>query len=97
MSVRYKGKPLLRLMELYVLSVIGETSTDEEITLEKMTPRLQQLYGTSGSWQDAIVAAVGFPASFPDDVRGRWEDNKFSGQTQPQQFAEMIVDQYMSS
>lgn len=38
---RYEGKPLLRLLELYVLKAIGELSQESEDALNAMGSKLQ--------------------------------------------------------
>ena len=53
-SGRYEGKPLLRLLECYVLLAIGELSSDDQLVLSEMTPKLQGVYKCSGRW-DQIV------------------------------------------
>ena len=45
---RYEGKPLLRLLELYVLKAIGELSQESEDSLKAMGPKLQAIYGGDG-------------------------------------------------
>lgn len=48
MSSRYDGK-FLRLLELYVLWVIGQLPGEEARRLEGMTPKLADVYGQMGS------------------------------------------------
>ena len=48
---RYNGKPLLRLLELYVLHVIGEISADDAERMVAMTPKLREIYGHSGEFR----------------------------------------------
>lgn len=72
---RYDGKPLLRLLELYVLKAIGELAPAEQETLERMAPKLQAIYGGNGGWQDAVAAAVHLPHDMPDTVQGMWAKN----------------------
>jgi hypothetical protein len=38
---RYDGKPLWRLLDLYVLWAIGELTPDQEGNLNKLAPKLQ--------------------------------------------------------
>jgi hypothetical protein len=101
-SKRYEGRPLHRLLELYVLESIGELSQSDRQNLEKMAPKLKQLYGGGESWHEAIAAAVRLPSDTPSAIRAMWEKNletaRSSGVTlTPQRFAEMFVDDNFSS
>jgi hypothetical protein len=94
---RYDRKPLLKLVELYVLKAIGELSQKEEDTLNAMAPKLQRLYGGGGQWHEAIERAVLMAADTPQQIQGMWARNleiaRANGLTlTPQQFAEMIAD-----
>ncbi|MER9434913.1 hypothetical protein [Mesorhizobium sp. M0618] len=94
---RYDGQPLLRLLELYVLWVIGELSQESEDGLKKMAPKLQSIYGGDGQWHDAIAQAMHMPEGMPAAIRDMWAKNlKIARDNNvtlnPQQFAEMFVD-----
>jgi len=58
---RHDGKPLLRLLELYVLRAIDELPQGEQQTLERISPKLQSIYGGNGKWYDAVAVAVHMP------------------------------------
>lgn len=95
---RYNGKPLLRLLECYVLWAIEHISEEELKALKEMTPKLQQIYKVQGDWQQVISEAVQLPENLPDLIRGLWHKNseivRKAGTTlTAQQFAEMFVDQ----
>jgi hypothetical protein len=94
---RYDGQPLLRLLELYVLWVIGELSQESEDGLKKMAPKLQSIYGGDGQWHDAIAQAMHMPEGMPAAIRDMWARNLEIARVNnvtltPQQFAEMFVD-----
>ena len=98
MTDRYAGKPLLRLLELYVLRAIGQTSQDEEQRLSAMAPKFAEIYDHAGEWHEIIAAAVRLPQDAPDQIRGLWEKNQAIARANgvelsAQQFAEMFVDQ----
>jgi hypothetical protein len=95
---RYDGKPLLRLLELYVLRVIDELAQSEQDTLNAIAPKLQAIYGGGGQWYDAVAAAVRMPSEMPTAIRDMWAKNleitRANGVALPsQQFAEMFVDE----
>ena len=62
---RYDGKPLLRLLELYILNAIGELPLSEQESLNRLAPKLQAIYGGNGQWHEAVGAAVRVPADMP--------------------------------
>src|ERR1700730_2278944 len=97
-SSRYNGKPLVRLLELYVLWAIGELPQAEQDTLNRMAPKLQSIYGGGGEWHDAIAGAMHMPAVMQSAIRDMWVRNLEIARTHgvtlpPQQFAEMFVDE----
>lgn len=97
MNPRYDGKPLLRLIELFVIDAIGELQPSDAAALEAMTPNLQQVYKTTGDWRAAISTAMAFPESMPDAIHGMWTRNQQiaaqNGVTlSAEEFAVMFVD-----
>jgi hypothetical protein len=95
---RYQGKPLLRLLECYVLWAIDQLPANEVNALNQMTPKLQAIYGMQGNWQQIIASAVKLPPNMPTMIRNMWSKNseiarKNQSILTPQQFAEMFVDQ----
>src|SRR4051812_8666199 len=98
---RYQGKPLLRLLECYVLKVIGGLSASETANLVALRPKLAQLYGVQGTWDEIIAVTMKLPSNLPQLIVGMWDRNqgiaKANGVTlSPQQFAEMFVDQNLA-
>jgi len=98
-NARYDGKPLLRLLELYVLKAIDELPLPEQDTLNKMAPKLQAVFGGEGEWHQAVAAAVHMPADMPQVIRDMWAKNLEIARTNnvpalsPQKFAELFVDE----
>lgn len=95
---RYAGKPLVRLLELYVLRSIGELSQSEEQKLMQMAPKLHALYGGSGEWYEAIAASMKMPPSMPTLIADTWKKNLDIAASRgatltPDQSAQMFVDQ----
>jgi len=96
-SARYDGKPLLRLLELYVLWAIAELSSEDENRLVAMAPKLKSTFGGDGSWQSAISASMRLPDDMSELIRANWRKNiniakEHARSLEPQQFAEMFVD-----
>jgi len=98
----YDGKPLLRLLELYVLMVIDELPAGDRQILERMAPKLQAVYGGNGEWHDAVATAVHMPVNMPVAIREMWAKNLEIARTNgvelpPQMFAEMFVDKNLAA
>jgi hypothetical protein len=99
---RYQGKPLLRLLECYVLWAIGHLPEKEASQLRAMTPKLQSIDRVRGDWPHVIATAVQLPAAMPTLIRELWVKNTEIARHNhamltPQQFAEMFVDQNLAS
>ncbi len=95
---RYAGKPLLRLIECYVLWAIDELPEKESAALVSMTPKLREIYRSEGSWQEVIAATLHFGAEMPTRLKALWERNldiarQNNVELTPQQFEEMVVDE----
>jgi hypothetical protein len=98
---RYQGKPLLRLLECYVLSAIGELQSSDEQTLEKVSPKLREVYGLEGQWREVIAQVMHFPANIEEEFRRMWEHNrKLAAENNEtllgEEFARMVVDDNFS-
>jgi hypothetical protein len=96
-NARYDGKPLLRVLDLYVLWAIGELPPDQEDGLKRMAPKLQARFGGGGQWHEAIELAVRIEPDTLEQIRGMWARNleiaRANGLTlSPEEFAMMVVD-----
>jgi hypothetical protein len=94
---RYDGKPLLRLLELYVLDVLGELSEDQIDNLRQIEPKLRETYGVNGSWVEIIGSVMAFPPSLPGDIRDVWRNGLIEATRQsinvdPEEFARHFAD-----
>ena len=95
---RYDGKPLLRLIELWVLWAVGEIDDADQVRLKEMEPKLQKTWGHGGAWHNMIEATLHLPASLPEQLRGMWQRNletaRREGVPPPREmFAKSIADQ----
>ncbi len=98
MSTTRYSKPLVRLLECYVLHAIGQLSESDSVQLKEMQPKLAQVYKCEKTWNAIIETVMKFPQSMPDLIRDNWQKNQeialLNGVVlNPQQFAEMFVDQ----
>jgi len=95
---RYEGKPLVRLLECYVLAAIDQLNDGQLETLQRMEPKLSSIYKRSGTWLEIITDEMEFPESLPVKIREVWESNlarfRASGVAfDPNEFAMAFVDQ----
>lgn len=94
---RYVGKPMLRLLELYVLWSLDELSEDDASRLHSMASKLTGTFGGDGTWQNAIATTMELPEKMPELIREMWTNNQQIAaangvELHAQQFAEMFVD-----
>jgi hypothetical protein len=99
---RYTGKPLVRLLECYVLKAIGHLAAEDEARLSAMEPQLRKVYRHNGSWVHIISSAMEFPNNMPETIEQMWRRNQDIARASgvdlgAQQFAEMFVDQNFAS
>lgn len=99
---RYEGRPLLRLLECYVLAIIDELKDSQRETLQRMEPKLAQIYGKGGSWMEIIRSEMGFSASLPKEIYETWQRYCEKSHTDgiavdPEEFAIKFIDQHFPS
>lgn len=97
MSTRYDGKPLLRLIERYVLHATGELPDTERAKVTAMEPTLARTYGVLGRWNAILEKVLDLPNEMPAMISKAWHRNveiaQRNGQSlAAQRFAEMFVD-----
>lgn len=100
-SSRYEGKPLLKLLESYVLWTIGQLPAKDEEVLMQITPKLQSIYGIQGDWQQIVSEVMELPPNIPALIKALWAKNAQIPNGNglplaPQHFAEMFVDNNLS-
>jgi len=95
MMSRYAGKPLLRLLELYVLWCIGELGEKDKEVLQQITPKLQETYSSSGAWYEIIEGVMDLPVAARQEVVAKWKQCVGEVAT-PQTFAENFVDENLT-
>jgi len=94
---RYDGKPLLRLMECYVLKAIDALDTQEESGLERMEPGLSKVLGRKGSWDKMLAEEMNLPGGLSGEIHKIWREScqiaaRESEALEPNDFAQMFVD-----
>jgi len=94
---RYAGKPLLRILECYVLHAIGELDVDTQEKLAALSPKLGEVYGRTGDWVAIVSSELSLPDDLPTLIVDSWHQNQRIAREHhvsltPQRFAEMFVD-----
>ena len=98
MTTRYTGKPLLRLVDAYILDAIGHLPPEVDAALTEREPGYRERFGATGSWRDIVAAQMRFPAGLPGAVREVWDKGrvKFVAEQgyepDPGQFTRSFVD-----
>ncbi|WP_175650779.1 hypothetical protein [Pseudomonas sp. Marseille-P9899] len=95
---RYSGRPFLKLLENYVLDVLGFLGEGDSRLLVQMQPKLAEVYSMEGTWQEIVSVQMDFPDSFPEKIKLMWDSYLrqalVHGVTgSPQEFAVIFVDQ----
>jgi len=67
---RYKGKPLLRLLDGYALAVIGQLSSEGETSIAAAADRA---FGPTADWKAAVRRAAGLPEDMDGRIRELWD------------------------
>jgi hypothetical protein len=96
---RYKGKPLLILLENYVLDCIGCLPKDK---LPTITTMIQRVYGGGDDWKATLRSTLQLDDSIDENLREMWTHNQDLARQAnetllPEDFARMVVDQNFSS
>ncbi len=76
LSARYEGKPMLRLLDAYVLDALGaldeETARNNAAMVDKLSAAL---HVEADTWQDAVEKAMNMPPDSRDALRAMWEQH----------------------
>ena len=89
---RYKGRPLLILIENYVLACIGELPPDSNIAAV-----VQKAFGGGDDWMQTLREKLDLSAAIDESIREMWSKNQAIAKEQkvqlhPVQFAKMVAD-----
>jgi hypothetical protein len=91
---RYKGRPLVLVLENYVLDCLGALAPESQ---EKVADVVQQAFGGDRDWKQTIRRQLGIPDTLDDSLRQMWSQNQEIARANaydlhPVQFARMVVD-----
>lgn len=96
---RYQGRPLLMLLDSFVLSCIGQLPGDKE---QKLHAVVQKIWPGPGDWKQRLRETLHLEPAIEQHIADLWARNteiaKGSGETLlPLQFAIMVVDDNFAS
>lgn len=92
---RYNGRPLLILLESYVLGAIGSLSADKE---ELAASATQQVFGGDSDWRSTLRRTLQLGETLDDTLCQIWRSNQERAQQAgltltPEDFARMVTDE----
>ena len=67
---RYRGRPLLRLLDAYALAVIGQLSAADE---PLVAADVHRTLAPEGDWKMLVRRAAALPEDFDDRLRKLWD------------------------
>lgn len=93
-QARYAGRPLLILLENYVLSCIGQLPAGKETSL---VTAVQRVWGGGSDWKATMRTSLQLGESIDDSLRKMWTTNQDRARQanaifSPEDFARMVVD-----
>ena len=92
---RYQGRPLVIVLENYILDCIGKLPPGSSQELAKL---MQQALGGGPDWKQTIRDMLHLDARLDQELRDLWDRNEALAREQgqelhPVQFARMVVDE----
>jgi hypothetical protein len=92
---RYRGRPLLVVLENYILAAIGELSAEKQARVTKI---VQTVFGDGTDWMKTVRRQLRLGDGLDASLREMWERNQATAAQNgitfhPVQFAKMVADQ----
>jgi len=92
---RYQGRPLLIVLENYVLECIGKLSPESS---ERLSGMMQQVFGGTKDWKQTLRDVLHLDPALDGELRDLWTKNEALArqngiELHPVQFAKMVVDE----
>ena len=101
MLERYEGKAFLKFVDLFVMDCIEALDASQLAELDRLTPNLQEAFGRTGTWQEIVMAQLGYEPGVRDTIRDLWIKNHASARQHgvsldPMAFVHMFVDTHIN-
>ena len=92
---RYQGRPLLVVLENYVLDCIGKLPPGSS---DRLTQMMQQVFGGGPDWKQTLRETLHLDPALDGELQILWVQNESLARKQgielhPVQFAKMVVDE----
>lgn len=92
---RYRGRPLLVVLENYVLAAIGELPAERYSGVGQI---VQRVFGGGDDWMQTVRGELRLEPSLDESLRQMWAQNQAIARQNattlhPVQFAKMVADQ----
>jgi len=92
---RYEGRPLLIILENYILDCIGALEPERQ---QKLLGIVQRVYGGDEDWKKTVRGVLHFGESIDEGLRRMWQRNQEIARANnttlhPVQFAKMVADE----
>ena len=84
---RYEGRPLLRLLDCYVLALTGNLSPEMEA---KVADTVRRNFGEGPDWKVTLREATKLPSNMDERIRAIWRSQPVG--TDPAAFALAVSD-----
>jgi hypothetical protein len=93
---RYRGKPMLVIVENYALSVVGALSPDKEASVKLIVKRT---FGGGDDWRSTVRSTMGWPSNVDAEILDNWKAFNRAAQAQsthvdPAAFARAFADEF---
>lgn len=97
MMDRYAGKPLLKVLDGYVLRAIGGLGPEQEAAFRQLEPKLAEAWQLTGHWTEMVEQRLGLPADLSDQILAVWQEGQANAAARgarldPLQFTIRFVD-----
>ncbi len=95
---RYGNNHLLRLLDCYLMDLIGELGQDQLEILVNLEPMLQRAWKSEGTWRQLVEEQMSFQPTVRDKVKAFWLGYINAAEAQglpalPSDFVVSFVDQ----
>ena len=92
---RYKGRPLLIILENYILDCIGALEPERQQQVQAI---VQRTFGGGTDWKQTVRGVLQIEESLDEQLRRVWQRNQEIARANetvlhPVQFAKMVADQ----
>lgn len=95
MDGRYAGRPLLILLENYILRTIGHLAAEKEQINASIT---QRIFGGGEDWRATLRGRLRLEEAVDDDLCRMWREQQYAAQAAgktavPEDFARRVADE----